>query len=113
MGMLTNQYVQDMGFAAVGSNVLISNKASFYGVGRISLGNNVRIDDFCVLTAGVEGIFIGSHVHIAVGSSLPTVPDEFKHVLHAEVHLAKHVIVGSGSVILPGITLEEGWQWVH
>lgn len=142
MSMLTPQQIQAMGFAAVGTNVQISDKASFYGVSRISLGSNVRIDDFCVLAAGIGGINIGSYVHIAVGSSLigggnitlndfaglssrvsiysssddysgasltnPTVPDEFKQVQHAPVHLGKHVIIGSGSVILPGITLEEG-----
>ena len=142
MGMLTPQQIQAMGFAAAGPNVQISDKATFYGMSRISLGSNVRIDDFCVLAAGVDGIIIGNHVHIAVGSSLigagkitlddfaglssrvsiysssddysgatltnPTVPDEYKQVQHAPVHLGKHVIVGSGSVILPGTTLEEG-----
>jgi len=142
MGMLTPQQIQAMGFAAVGTNVQISDRASFYGLSRISIGSNVRIDDYCVLAAGIGGINIGSHVHIAVGSSLigagritlddfsgvssrvsiysssddysgasltnPTVPDEYKQVLHAPVHLGKHVIVGSGSVILPGITLEDG-----
>ena len=142
MGMLTPQQIRAMGFAAVGANVQISDKASFYGLSRISLGNNVRIDDFCVLAAGIGGINVGNFVHIAVGSSLigagkitlddfaglssrvsiysssddysgtaltnPTVPDEYKQVHHAPVHLGKHVIVGSGSVILPGITLEEG-----
>ena len=38
----------------------------------------------------------------------PTVPSEFTGVTHADVFLGKHVIVGSGSVILPGVTLEEG-----
>lgn len=34
------------------------------------IGNNVRIDDFCVLAAGIDGIWIGNYVHIATGSSL-------------------------------------------
>ena len=113
-----------------------------YGASRISLGSNVRIDDFCVLSTGMSGISIGSHVHIGVCSSLigagritlsdfcnvssrvaiyssnddysgatltnPTVPSEYTGVTHADVFLGKHVIVGSGSVILPGVTLEEG-----
>ena len=36
------------------------------------------------------------------------VPSEYTGVTHADVFLGKHVIVGSGSVILPGVTLEEG-----
>ncbi len=142
MAMLCRDAIEAMGFASIGENVAISDRASFYGVGRISLGHNVRIDDFCVLSAGAKGIEIGSHVHIAVFGSLigagkitlsdfsglasrvsiysssddysgatltnPTVPAELTGVTHADVFLGKHVIVGSGSVILPGIRLEEG-----
>jgi len=140
--MLSRAAIERMGFASVGDNVQISDRASFYGIARIALGSNVRIDDFCVLSAGVGGISIGPHVHIAVYSSLigagkitlgdfcnissrvsiyssnddysgasmtnPTVPSEYTDVTHADVLLGKHVIVGSGSVILPGVTLEDG-----
>jgi acetyltransferase-like isoleucine patch superfamily enzyme len=142
MAILSREAVQQMGFAAVGENVHISDRASFYGASRISIGRNVRIDDFCVLSAGVGGISIGLHVHVAVYSSLigagkiflsdfcnissrvsiyssnddysgatmtnPTVPSEYTGVTHADVFLGRHVIVGSGSVILPGVTLEDG-----
>jgi galactoside O-acetyltransferase len=140
--MLSRRDIECMGFASIGENVQISDKASFYGAGRITIGSNTRIDDFCVLSAGEGGIEIGNHIHIAVYTSLigagqicladfcnlssrvsiysssddysgetltnPTVPDEFKNVRHAPVYLRRHVIVGSGSVILPGVTLEEG-----
>lgn len=142
MGRLSREALEAMGFAKIGENVAVSDKASFYNCAAISLGNNVRIDDFCVLSAGVGGIAIGSNVHIAVYSSLigagrisladfcnissrvaiysssddysgetmtnPTLPSEFCSVQHADVTLGKHVIVGTGSVILPGACLEEG-----
>ena len=142
MAILGREAIEALGFAFVGENVQISDRASFYGASRISLGSNVRIDDFCVLSAGVGGISIGDYVHIAVYSSLigtgkislsdfcnissrvaiyssnddysgaamtnPMVPGEYTGVTHADVFLGKHVIVGSGSVILPGVTLEEG-----
>lgn len=38
----------------------------------------------------------------------PTLPSEFTNVRHADVYMGKHAIVGSGSVVLPGVTLEEG-----
>ena len=38
----------------------------------------------------------------------PMVPEEFTNVSHAAVTIGRHVIVGAGSVILPGVTLEEG-----
>ena len=140
--MLNRETIEAIGFARVGTNVLVSDKASFYGAERISLGNNVRIDDFCVFSAGEGGIAIGDFVHVAVYSSLigagrisiadycnlssrvsiysssddysgatmtnPTVPNEYKDVTHADVILEKHVIIGCGSVILPGVTLGEG-----
>lgn len=142
MGMLSQGAIDAMGFASVGQNVQVSDRASFYGASRIALGNNVRIDDFCVLSAGIGGILVENYIHIAVYSSLigagkitlsdfcnissrvsiyssnddysgatmtnPTVPGEYTGVAHADVFLGKHVIVGSGSIILPGVTLEEG-----
>ena len=39
----------------------------------------------------------------------PTVPSEFTNVHHAEVNIGRHVIkIGAGSIVLPGVTLEEG-----
>lgn len=142
MSFLTEQQLQAIGFAALGSNVLISDKASIYGASRIRIGNNVRIDDFCVLSAGEGGIDISNYVHIAVFASLigagkitissfssissrvsiyssnddysgdflgsPIVPAEYTNVTHADVTLGKYVIIGSGSVVLPGITLHDG-----
>ena len=142
MGLLTSAEIDEMGFKSVGSNVRLSDKASFYNCQNISIGNNVRIDDFCVLSAGVGGIGIGNYIHIAVYSSLigagrislsdfsnissrvaiyssnddysgdfmtnPMVPAELTHVTHAAVSVGKHVIIGSGSVVLPGVILEEG-----
>lgn len=142
MAFLSRDKILGMGFTSVGNNVYISDKASFYGCSNISIGNNVRIDDFCVISAGRGGVEIGDYVHVAVYSSLigagriflgnycnissrvsiyssnddytgagmtnPMIPDEFKKVYSADVVLGEHVIVGSGSVLLPGITLGEG-----
>lgn len=144
--MSTSFYTRDellnLGLATVGDNVRISKKASLYGVEGISIGNHVRIDDFCVISAGPGGIMIGDHVHMAIYSSLqgkgmiklhdfvsissrvsiyssnenyfgetltnPTIPEKYTRVEHADVELHKHVIVASGALILPGVTLHEG-----
>lgn len=66
----TQEELKDLGFKELGHNVLISKKASLYGVANISLKNNIRIDDFCTISAGTNGIIIGNYVHIAVYSSL-------------------------------------------
>jgi len=54
--------IKEIGFGAVGKNVLISRKASFYSAESIFIGDNVRIDDFCFLSGNIS---IGSHIHIA------------------------------------------------
>lgn len=132
--------LKQLGFKRVGENVKISRKASIYGAGNISIGNNVRIDDFCILSGCIE---IGNFVHIAAYTSLfagtvgiimkdfsclssrcavyaisddylgnsltnPMVPDQYRNVQEAQVILEKHVLVGTGSTILPGVILGEG-----
>ncbi len=61
--------LRELGFRSVGEEVFISCKASFYGIERIAIGSHVRIDDFCILSAGSE-IVIGNYVHIACYTSL-------------------------------------------
>ena len=70
MSIYSDVELRQLGFAKLGENVRISKKASFYGIERISIRSNVRIDDFCVLSAGKGGIEIGSFIHIAVYTSL-------------------------------------------
>ena len=70
MAYLTNEEIIALGFKKFGSNILISDKCSIYGASNIELESNIRIDDFCVLSAGEGGIKIGSYVHIATQSSL-------------------------------------------
>jgi acetyltransferase-like isoleucine patch superfamily enzyme len=70
MGFLKPSQLEQMGFASLGQNVLISEKASIYGASRIHIGDHVRIDDFCILSAGAAGIRLGSFIHIACFCSL-------------------------------------------
>lgn len=70
MGFLSRQEIEDMGFGRVGRDAKLSAKASYYNCGNIVLGENVRVDDFCILSAGEGGIELGDHVHIAAYSSL-------------------------------------------
>lgn len=70
MGMLGRAELERMGFASLGVDVQLSERAAVYGASRISLGNHVRIDDFCVLSAGEGGIVLGDYVHVAVFCSL-------------------------------------------
>lgn len=59
--------LSEIGFKKFGNNVFISRKASFYSPGEIVIGNNVRIDDFCILSGQ---IFLGDFIHISAYSAL-------------------------------------------
>ncbi|QDZ28850.1 acyltransferase [Noviherbaspirillum sp. UKPF54] len=138
----SEEELRSLGFHALGEHVCLSRKASIYGAAQISLGSHVRIDDFCILSAGDGGIVLGDYIHIGAYSSIigrgrviledfanissrvsiyssnddysgramtnPTVPARFTAVRSAEVKICKHSIVGSGTVILPGVTIGEG-----
>lgn len=58
----SEQELAEIGFHSYGKNVLISRFAHFYSPERISIGDNVRIDDFCILSGNIS---IGSHIHIS------------------------------------------------
>ena len=67
---LTQEEIESLGFADVGQNVRIHRSAVIYGHEHIRIGNNVRIDCFCLLSAGSAGIEIGRNVHVAAGCYL-------------------------------------------
>lgn len=52
----------ELGLGSYGENVLISRKCSIYSPEKIHIGNNVRIDDFCILSGRIR---LGNYVHIA------------------------------------------------
>lgn len=118
----------------------ISDRAAIYNADQIEIGDNSRIDDFCVLSGKVK---IGRNVHIAVfcnvaggsegitiedfaglaygchvfsqsddysGRTLtnPTVPAKYKRETKKPVTISRHCIVGTNSLIFPGVTLGKG-----
>ncbi len=129
-----------LGLKSCGKDVRLSRKASLYGIGNISIGNHVRIDDFCILSGNIN---IGNYVHVnpytgiyagKAGAVLedfvnlssritiyavsddysgdymtsPLLPEEVTNIRQAQVHIGKHVIIGTGSVVLPGVDIGEG-----
>lgn len=130
----------EIGLNSYGTNVMISRKASFYSPANISIGNNVRIDDFCVLSgkitignyvhinpytgvfAGTAGVVLEDYVNLSSkitiyaisddysGEALtsPLIPESRKFLKLAPVTIKRYVIIGAGTSILPGVTIEEG-----
>lgn len=134
-GFYSREELDSMGFI-FGENVLISKLSQIY-CDDLVIGDNVRIDDFCVLTGKIK---IGNYVHIAnycglYGNgeiqmdnfsnlsskcTIYSASDDFSgeflagpmcrhtNVKHSKVHLMKHTLVGTGSTILPGVTMHIG-----
>lgn len=140
MPFLSQSQLASVGLKHCGKNVRISDKASIHNADQIEIGDNSRIDDFCVLSGKVT---IGRNVHVAVfcniaggsegvtladfaglaygchvfsqsddysGRTLtnPTVPAMYKLETKKAVTISRHCIVGTNSLIFPGVTLGEG-----
>ncbi len=63
MPYLSERELDGLGLKHLGKNVLISTKASIYNPELIHIGDNSRIDDFCVVSGKVT---IGRNVHFPV-----------------------------------------------
>jgi len=61
MAYYTLEVLKTMGFKSIGENIKISDKASIYDCEQIEIGDNSRIDDFCVISGNIK---IGKNVHI-------------------------------------------------
>ena len=61
MAYLSEMQLREIGFSRLGKNVKISDKASIYNPELIELGDNSRIDDFCIVSGRVV---IGAYCHI-------------------------------------------------
>lgn len=55
---------------SVGENVRIHRSVMLFNPKTISVDSNVRIDCFSILSSGIEGIHIGSYVHIGASTHL-------------------------------------------
>lgn len=63
----TPEELAQLGVKSYGKNVRLSRYAQIYSPEKISIGDNVRIDDFCILSSN---IILGSHIHIAAYCAL-------------------------------------------
>lgn len=59
---LSQEEILEMGFKSCGKNVKISRFARFYSPDKITIGDNVRIDDFSILSGAIT---LGNYIHIA------------------------------------------------
>ncbi|WP_321381701.1 acyltransferase [Trichococcus shcherbakoviae] len=90
--------------------------------GKITIGDYIHIAPYSALYGGTEGLLIQDFANISSKVSIysinddysgetmtnPMIPDRFKNIQSEQVIIERHVIIGSGCVILPGSVLKEG-----
>ena len=85
----------------IGRYVHVAAMCTLIGKGRIT------ISDLSTLSGRVN-VYSSTDDYSGAAMTNPTVPTEVTNVDHRPVWIGRHVIVGCGSVILPGAVLEDG-----
>tara|TARA_A100000164_G_scaffold311025_1_gene288865 strand:+ start:423 stop:932 length:510 start_codon:yes stop_codon:yes gene_type:complete len=132
---LTNNDLIKYKFDSLGQNVKISKNATMIGEKNISLGSNVRIDDYCIISVKEGNLKIGNDVHIggqsylgcggglvlgnniniAQGVKIYTKINDYstfdgnkdKFIL-GKIKIGDQVIIGSNSVLVGNCSVGEG-----
>lgn len=90
--------------------------------GKITFGNYIHVAVMTALFGGTAGITFEDYTGISSRCAVyattddysgdymtnPTVPEKFTNVIDQPVVIGKHSIIGTGSTILPGVTIAEG-----
>jgi dTDP-4-amino-4,6-dideoxy-D-glucose acyltransferase len=84
----------------IGRNVHVGAGVYIYGRG------GVMISDFAGISARTM-IYSASDDFSGAAMTGPTLPDKFTSVVVAGVKIGRHAIVGAGSIILPGVLIED------
>jgi galactoside O-acetyltransferase len=85
----------------IGRFVHIASFVSIIGGGEFSIG------DFSGFSAGCR-VITGTDDYTGPYLTNPTVPHEFTNYRISHVRIGEHVIVGTNSVIFPGVTIGDG-----
>lgn len=89
------------GYLKIGSYIHIG------GGCHITCAGGVELSDFSGLSQGVR-IYSGSDDYSGNSLTNPTVPKKYLNVMSKSVLIGRHVIIGSGSVVLPGVKIGMG-----
>ena len=69
--------------------------------------SGITVSDFAGISYASQ-VFAQSDDYTGVALTGPTVPVRYTKVFKAPVLFGRHVIVGAGSIVLPGVTVAEG-----
>jgi galactoside O-acetyltransferase len=106
----------------IGDNVIIDDFCYF--TTGMTLGSYIHIAPHCSIIGGSKSLFTmdnfagmaagcrivcSSDNYLGDGLTNPTIPREFhSSVTYSFVHMKKHSLLGTGCIIHPGVTINEG-----
>ena len=105
---------------SIGDNSRIDDFCSVSG--NVTIGRNVHLAIYSHVSGGRPGVIMEDFSGLAYGCHVftqsddysgktltnPTVPSKFKQESEAPVLIKKHAIIGTNSIVFPGVTIEEG-----
>ncbi len=106
---------------SIGHNVRIDALSMIIATGQVEIGSHIHISAYSYL-AGRAGIILEDFSNLSSGVRIfsinddysggsmtnATIPEKFKKLSLGRVVLGRHTIVGSGSIILPGVHVADG-----
>jgi galactoside O-acetyltransferase len=85
----------------IGRRVHIACFSSIAGGGEVTLEDYAGLSAGCRLISGTED-FLGG------GMTNPCVPEKYRNVTRSFIHVKKHAILGTNTIVHPGVTIHEG-----
>ncbi|RYV02597.1 galactoside O-acetyltransferase [Shewanella sp. OPT22] len=85
----------------IGCNVHVAVFSSLIGAGKITLS------DFSNISSRVS-IYSSNDDYSGEAMTNPTIPSCYTNVTHQGVCVGRHVVIGCGCVVLPGVQINEG-----
>lgn len=90
--------------------------------GRVVIGKYIHVAPMCLIAGGEKGVFMDDFSGLAYGVKVFSQSDDysgrtltnsnvdakFKNERKAAVRIGRHVIIGAGSIVFPGVDLAEG-----
>lgn len=95
-------------FSILSGNIIIGNHVHLAaGCALFGANKGIHIEDFAGFSFRCV-IFATSEDYSGMTMTNPTVPAEYRNVYNCHVHIGKHVLMGAGSIVLPGVVIGEG-----
>ena len=95
----------------IAERVRVEGSCTIWGPKRVTIGSGTVVNRDVILD-GRFPLLIGSHVSISIRSVILTLEhdlaDQDFRALGAPVHIGDHAFIGTGAIVLPGVSIGEG-----